>query len=172
MEIDTEIVDLLVKNAAEDTDLTWSKTLPVGVSKAEHYQGFLEMVEIAKQKVYDKTRRFAPDYMLIASNILPVLGFINGWKPASTANINGPYFAGTLAGLKVFVSPSIEAGKFAFGVNKGALEATAAVYAPYLPVVPTQSLQYADGGTSQGFSTLYALELLNKDLLISGRITA
>lgn len=41
-----------------------------------------------------------------------------------------------------------------------------------MPIVPTQALQYADGGNSQGFSTLYALELLNKDLLISGRITA
>ena len=132
-EIDTEIVDLLVKNAAEDTDLTWSKTLPVGVSKAEHYQGFLEVVGMAQQKIYDRTKRFSPDYMLIASNILPVLRFINGFKEASATNINGPYFCGTLAGLKVFVSPSIEQGKFAFGVNKGALEATAAVYAPYMP---------------------------------------
>ena len=171
-EIDTEIVDLLVKNAAEDTDLTWSKTLPVGVSKAEHYQGFLEMVGIAQQKIYDKTKRYAPDYMLIASNVLPVLRFINGFKEASAANINGPYFCGTLNGLKVFVSPSIEPGKFAFGVNKNELNASAAAWCPYMPIVPTQALQYADGGNSQGFSTLYALELLNKDLLIAGRITA
>ena len=41
-----------------------------------------------------------------------------------------------------------------------------------MPVVPTQLLQYADGGTSQGFSTLYDLKLLNADLLIAGRITA
>lgn len=31
-EIDTEITDLLINNAAEDADLTWSKTLPVGVN--------------------------------------------------------------------------------------------------------------------------------------------
>ena len=38
-------------------------------------------------------------------------------------------------------------------------------------VVPTQALGFADGGMSQGFSTVYDLKLLNKDLLIAGEIT-
>ena len=46
------------------------------------------------------------------------------------------------------------------------------VYAPYMAVLPTQLLQYADGGNSQGFSTVYALEDLNKSLVIAGKITA
>ena len=33
-------------------------------------------------------------------------------------------------------------------------------------------LGFADGGESQGFSTMYDLKLLNKDLLVAGRITA
>lgn len=41
-----------------------------------------------------------------------------------------------------------------------------------MPIVPTQLLGFADGAMSQGWSTLYALELLNKDLLVAGRITA
>lgn len=39
-----------------------------------------------------------------------------------------------------------------------------------IKIVPTQLLGYADGGMSQGWSTLYALELLNKDLLIAGTV--
>ena len=38
---------------------------------------------------------------------------------------------------------------------------SAAVYAPYMAIVPTSLLQFADGATSQGFSTLYDLKLLN-----------
>lgn len=171
-EIDTEVTQLLIDNAAEDAELVWSKTLPVGVSKADHYEGFAEVVGIARQKIYDKTRRFAPNYMLIASNILPVLGFIKGFQAAPAGQINGPYFAGTLDGLKVFVTPNIAPGKYVIGVNGDDLMSSAAVYAPYMPVVPTQLLQYADGGTSQGFSTLYDLKLLNADLLVAGRITA
>ena len=171
-EIDTEITNMLVENAAEDADLVWSKTLPVGVSKAEHYEGFAEILEIAKQKIYDATKKFAPNYVICASNMLPILSVITAYKAAPTGAINGPYFAGTINGLKVFVTPNIEAGKFVVGCNGNDMMSSAAVYAPYMAIVPTQLLGYADGGMSQGWSTLYDLKMLNKNLLIAGRITA
>lgn len=171
-EIDTEVTNLLVANAAEDAELEWSKTLPVGVSKAEHYEGFAEILEIAKQKIYDATQKFAPNYAIVASNILPVLSVIKSWNAAPAGAINGPYFAGTINGLKVFVTPNIEAGTFVVGCNGNDLMSSAAVYAPYMAVVPTQLLGFADGGMSQGFSTMYALEMLNKNLLIKGHIKA
>lgn len=172
MEIDTEVVQLLIDNAPTDTTLEWSKTLPVGVSKAEHYQGFMEVVEDAKRVVYDRTKKFVPNYMICASDLLPVFAFIRDWTPAPVSDVNGPYFAGTLGALKVFVSPAIEAGKFVVGVNGSDMMSSAAVYAPYMSVVPTQLLQYADGGTAQGWSTMYDLKLLNANLLVAGQIKA
>lgn len=179
-EIDTEVVNLLYTTAKEVTAeyvaagknaaLVWDRTLPTGVSKAEHYEGFSEVIGVAGQYVYDRTQKFAPNYMVIASNIVPILNFIKGWKASPKGNVNGPYFAGTLDGLKVFVSPSIAAGDFFLGVNGDDLMTSAAVYAPYMPIVPTQLLQYADGGTSQGFSTLYDLKILNRDLLVAGHV--
>ena len=171
-EIDTEVTSLLIDNAAEDDELIWSKTLPHGVSKQEHYAGFVEILEIARQKIYDRTKRFAPNYMLIASNLLPILAFIPGFEAAPVNAINGPYFAGTLNSLKVYVTPNIEAGKFVIGVNGDDMMSTAAVYAPYMPITPTQLLGYADGANSQGWSTMYDLKILNKNLLIGGRVTA
>lgn len=56
-EIDTEVTNLLIENAKEYAELKWSKTLPVGVSKSEHYEGFTEIVEIGRQKIYDVTKR-------------------------------------------------------------------------------------------------------------------
>lgn len=169
-EVDTEVTQLLIDNAAEDADLTWSKTLPVGVSKREHYEGFAETIEIGKQKVYDRTRRFAPNYILVASNILPILSFINDFTAAPTSSVNGPYFAGTLHGVRVFVTPNIAPGKFVLGVNGDDLMSSAAVFAPYMAVIPTQLLGMADGSMSQGFSTMYDLKILNKDLLVAGKI--
>lgn len=171
-EIDTEITNMLVENAAEDAELVWSKTLPVGVSKAEHYEGFAEILEIAKQKIYDATKKFAPNYVICASNLLPVLSVVKSWHAAPAGQINGPYFAGTINGLKVFVTPNIEAGKFVVGCNGNDMMSSAAVYAPYMAIVPTQLLGYADGGMSQGWSTLYDLKMLNKSLLVAGRVTA
>ena len=68
-----------------------------------------------------------PNYMLIAPDILPILGFVKGWQAASVSRVNGPYFGGTLNGLKVYVTPNIAAGKFVVGVNDGDFAASAAV---------------------------------------------
>lgn len=173
-EIDTEVTNLLVTNATEPSDGTtvWSKTLPVGVSKRDHYCGFTEVLEIAKQKIYDATKKFTPNFMLIASDILPVLSMIDGFKANPAASVNGPYFAGTLSGLKVFVTPNITAGTFVVGVNGSDAMSAACVYAPYMAIVPTQLLQFADGGTSSGWSTLYDLKMLNPLLVVKGRVTA
>lgn len=169
-EIDTEITSMLVDNASESALLSFNKALPMGVSKAEHYEGFAEVVEIGKQLIYDNTKRFAPTYMLIASDILPILSFIKGFSAVSTSSVNGPYFAGTLNGLKVFVTPNIKAGTFVLGVNGDDMMSSAAVYAPYMAIVPTQLLGYADGGMSQGWSTMYDLKMLNAGLLVKGTV--
>jgi hypothetical protein len=171
-EIDTEITNLLISLATVEADLTFNRTVPTGVSKAEHFEGFIETLEIGRQLIYDRTKRFAPNYMLIASNILPILSFIKGFKASPAGKINGPYLAGTVNGMKVFVTPNIAPGKFVLGVNGDDMMSSAAVYAPYMAVVPTQLLGYADGGMNQGFSTLYALEPLNVDLVVSGEVVA
>ena len=132
----------------------------------------MEIVEDAKRVVYDRTKRFVPNYMICASDLLPVFAFIRDWNPAPVSDVNGPYFAGTLGSLKVFVSPALAAGKFLVGVNGSDMMSSAAVYAPYMAVVPTMLLQYADGGTSQGWSTMYDLKMLNANLLVSGGIVA
>lgn len=170
-EIDTEITDLLTAAAAEDAKLTWSAKRPLGISLAEHYESFNKVLNRAKRVVYDRTKRFMPNYMLAASDVMEILPFLKGFKAASTSSVNGPFLAGTLDGIKVFVTPNMEEGKFVLGVNGDDMMSSAAVYAPYMVVVPTQLLGYADGGMSQGWSTMYALELLNKDLLVAGRIT-
>ena len=172
-EIDTEICNMLIDAAtAVPTIADFSKTLPVGVNLADHYAAFAAKIEEYKMALYDRTKKFTPNFMLCASNLMPVIQFVPGFQAASVSDINGPYFAGTLAGLKVFVTPNIEAGKFILGVNQGAMQAAAGIYAPYMPVVPTQLLGFADGGMSQGWSTMYDCKILNADLLIAGKIVA
>ena len=177
-EIDTEIVNGLHEAASTNTDaatvlpmLTFSKTLPIGVSMQEHFASFSNIIEKGKAVVYKRTKRFSPTYMVIAADIMPVLAFVPGFKAASTSGINGPYFAGTVGGLKVFVSPALEDGVFFFGVNGSDAQTSAAVYAPYMAIVPTQLLGFADGAMSQGFSTLYDFKILNPLLLAEGRVT-
>lgn len=171
-EIDTEIVAMLKDGAGEALDeLKWSKTLPVGVSKFEHYNGFLEIVEMAKAIIYKRTQKFHPNYMVIASDVLPVLRFVNGFTAVKTAKMNGPYKVGDLDGMGVYVSPLMGSGEFFLGLNGNDMMSSAGVYAPYMAIVPTQLLGTPDGGLAQGFSTWYAKALLNDKLLVAGKIT-
>lgn len=178
-EIDTEIVDMLYKAAfahvnaeGKEDVLEWSKTLPVGVSKFEHYNGFLEVVEQAKAIIYNRTRKFHPNYMVVSADVLPVLRFINGFTAVKNAKMNGPYKVGELDGLNVYVSPALASGEFFLGLNGSDMMSSAGVYAPYMAIVPTQLLGTPDGGLAQGFSTWYAKALLNANLLVGGRIVA
>lgn len=170
-EIDTEIVDMLYKAAfAREDQVKFNKRQPIGVSKFEHYNAFLEVVEEAKAIIYKRTRKFHPNYMVIGSNVLPVLRFVNGFTAVKNAKMNGPYKVGELDGLDVYVSPAIGENEFFFGLNGSDMMSSAGVYAPYMAIVPTQLLGTPDGGMTQGFSTWYAKALLNDLLLVGGKI--
>lgn len=179
-EIDSEVIAGL-RAAINPTSFaahTWSKTQPVGVSLVEHYQGFAKMFDELATEVYLATQKFSPNYMVCARDVVTVLSFLNGWQAAPLGQVNGPYFAGSYNGVKVYVSPMLATGEFFVGVNGSDMMTSAAVYGIYMPVVPTQLLGFADGGMSQGFSTLYDFQILSKDangyspLLAGGQIVA
>lgn len=163
-EIDSEIVAGLhdAVRKQDFVDNVWSKTPGIGVSLVEHYQGFAKMFDEAASRIYLRTQKFTPNYMVCARDVVTVLSFLNGWNAAPLGQINGPYFAGTFNGVKVYVSPMLKAGEYFLGVNGSDMMTSAAVYGVYMPVVPTQLLGFADGAMSQGFSTLYDFKILSK----------
>lgn len=169
MEIDTEVVKT-IDDAAGAAQISWNRAIPVGVSKAEHYQGFSEVISIGSQVIYDRTKRFTANWMIVASDVLPVIAMIQGWKAAPAGQMNGPYFAGELNGIKVFVSPAIAAGRFLIGVLGNDMMSAVAVYAPYMTILPTSLLNYADSSLSQGFCTMYDIKVLNANLVVAGKM--
>lgn len=168
-EIDTEGVLMLYNGAEHDTTLefpSYEKSIEdtaTGsfISRSQYYEQFSEIVARAKKIIYQRTQKFAPNYMVVGANVLTVLPYAKGWTAAPASTVNGPYFAGTLDSMKVYCSPSIPENKFFFGVNGSDLQTSAAVYAPYMAIVPTQLLGFADGAMSQGFSTMYDMKLLS-----------
>lgn len=152
------------------------------ISTSMKAEGFAKKIAEAKMKVYRATGRFMPTWMLVNPEMMPILTFVPGFK-ANNANIaNGPYIAGSIDGMKVIVSPALmpemmAKEKIVSGVKKGVCylgvlgsdgKTATGVYAPYMPIVPTQLLGFADGSMSQGFSSMYDMKILNDRLL--GRI--
>ena len=170
-EIDTEIVDMLYEGAKSNKLLnSWNKRQPIGVSKFDHFAGFLEVIEEAKSIIYKATGKYHPNYMVVAANCMQVIRFVPGFTPVKNAKMNGPYKVGELDGLNVYVSPRLGDWEFFFGLNGNDMMSSAGVYAPYMAIIPTQLLGTPDGGLAQGFSTYYAKALLNKNLLVAGKI--
>lgn len=110
--------------------------------------------------------------MVVSARCMPVIKFVNGFTGVRTAKMNGPYKVGDIDGMNVYVSPRLTGGDFFFGLNGNDMLSSAGVYAPYMAIVPTQLLGTPDGGLAQGFSTYYAKALLNRSLLVAGKITA
>ena len=174
-EIDTEIVDMLYEAAKKDTAATamlqWNAEPKVGVSVFEHYNGFLRIVELAKAIIYNRTKKFSANYIVCAADVITVLAFVNGYTAVKNPKMNGPYKAGELNGLNVYVSPALKSGEFFVGLNGSDMMSSAGVYAPYMAIVPTQLLGTPDGGLAQGFSTWYSKAILNENLVVAGKIT-
>lgn len=161
-EIDTEGVKLLSDGAEIDKNLNFERYKDdKAISRSQYYEAFSEIIARAKAIIYKRTQKFAPNYMVCGADVLTILPFVKGWTPAPAAVVNGPYFAGTVDSLKVFVSPALADGEFFFGVNGNDLQTSAAVYAPYMAVVPTQLLGLPDSTMTQGFSTMYDMKLLS-----------
>ena len=168
-EIDTEGVMMLYKGAEMDKDLVFPaydksiKDLGTGsfISRSQYYEMFTEIIARAKRVMYKRTQKFAPNYMVIGANVLTIMPYVKGWTAAPASTVNGPFFAGTVDGMKVYCTPAMKDNDFFFGVNGSDLQTSAAVYAPYMAIVPTQLLGFADGAMTQGFSTMYDMKLLS-----------
>lgn len=94
---------------------------------------FAAKLEEYKMAIYAVTKKFTPTFLVVAPNVMPVVNFVPGFSPAGVSNLNGPYLAGTLNGLKVFVTPNLAEGEFFLGVNNGAMQASCGIFAPYMP---------------------------------------
>jgi len=128
-------------------------------------EGFARKIEQAKMAVYKATRRFMPNWMLVSPDMMTILTFVPGFKAASSAIANGPYIAGEIGGMKVIVSPALGDKVCYLGVLGNDGKTAVGVYAPYMPLVPTQLLGLPDGTMEQGFSTMYDMKILNPALL-------
>lgn len=178
-EIDSEAV-YLVKEAADalgaDKVVTWVDEELDTISYSMKAEGFARKLEQAKMLVYKATNKFLPNWMLVSPDMVPILQFVKGFQQANNAIANGPYVAGTISGMKVIVSPILagadgNAKVCYLGVLGNDGKTAVGVFAPYMPIVPSQLLQFADMRNSQGFATMYDMKIINPLLLAKIEVT-
>ena len=174
-EIDNELTLDLIKTAMGNTnpDLqmrSWSKAQPVGVSLADHYDGFIEKIIDCSNAINAATRKVSANFMVCGLGVATVVKVMRTFQ--SSGNIaNGPYFLGTLGEIKVYVNPDYPADYFVMGYKGTNMFDAGAFYLPYMPVTSTDTIMTADFRGEKAWATMYAKKILNKDMYIAGKIT-
>jgi len=171
-EIDTEIVNDLVRLAGAGTELTWNKIPPTGVNIIDHYDSFWVKLTEGAKIVFQETQRVEPNFIVCGTNVSAVIEVMRNFDgTGAAAGVAGPRFIGTLGGkYKVYTVPLMDADTFVMGYKGSNFLETGYIYAPYMPILTTDILMPADFKGQQGYATSYGKKMVNSKMYIRGKI--
>lgn len=174
-EIDNEITrDLLISAVGNTNPLltprTWSKSQPVGVSLADHYDGFVEKVNDCSNAIAGATRKVSANFMVCGLGVKTVLETMRNFKPSGNV-ANGSYYCGMINNIKVYVNPAFPSDQFVMGYKGSTMFDAGYFYCPYMPITSTDLIMDADFRGQRAWATMYGKRMVNPDLYIAGRIT-
>jgi hypothetical protein len=170
-EIDTEIVNDLVRLAGAGTELTWSKIPPTGVNIIDHYDSFWVKLTEGSKVIFQETQRVQPNFIVCGTNVAAVIEVMRQFDGTGGTDGVGPHFIGTLGGkYKVYVVPLMQEDTFVMGYKGSNFLETGYIYAPYMPILSTDLLMPADFKGQQGYATSYGKKMVNSKMYIKGKI--
>lgn len=175
-EIDMEVMDKIKAAAVDATTLgiaNFNRIPASGVysNLQDHYDSFLIKVNEVANKIYQRTRRIRPNYILCGTGAATIITANRQFKPSGeAASAKGPYFAGTLSQYKVFVSPDFSEMEWCLGYKGDSLLDAGFIYAPYMPIMSTAMVQLEDMAGRKGWATMYGTRLVNDKMYLKGAI--
>lgn len=138
-------------------------------------QGYLNMFQMklnnAASSIYQGTRTTRPNRLLVGSTVSDVLAMMPTFQPAAISDTVGPFKFGTLGNYEVYVDPNMDMNTWVMLNKSDDLRRNAALFGEYMPVVATEPIVLADNSVQQGYASMYAIEVINPDLIVSGKIT-
>lgn len=115
-EIDTEIVNDLVRLAGAGPELTWNRIPPTGVNIIDHYDSFWVRLTEGAKMIFQATQRVTPNFIVCGTNVSAVIECMRNFDGTGAMDSVGPHFIGTLGGkYKVYVVPLMEENTFVLG---------------------------------------------------------
>ena len=170
-EIDGEILNDIA-NSGTTMNVSFNQPVPFGISRADHYEAFYQVIVEGANKIYAKTRRITGNYVIAGENAANILETHSKFKAAASLNEAGPHVAGTLNGKFLVVkNPYFGADQFVIGYNGDTPWDGGFVYAPYMAITSTQFIMGENFLGTQGYATSYAKKLLSSDFYVNGLIT-
>lgn len=139
-EIDRNIITDLIRHATAG-NVNWSKSVPAGEKKQDHYETLMHAITDVSNEIYKKRFRHG-SWVIMHPDTLTMLNKINsfralGWgqdgKVPGARLTQGPNVVGTLSEtFRVVVDPLFDQDKVLVGYKGNNFDETAYIFSPYV----------------------------------------
>jgi hypothetical protein len=100
-------------------DVPQGRIIPEGRSKFQHYGALTDIMHhLADARIFNNTKKFRAEYLIMSSDLLPVFIFSLDFKSEPLSKIHGMYVTGSYKNIPVLVSPVLNKGEMLWGVNE------------------------------------------------------
>lgn len=120
-EIDGEIMNDLLKSAGLQNE-GWSRKVPIGISKPDHYESFMNTLVVGSNKIFGATKRAQGTFLIAGLDVSSVIETARQFKPADVAaGIVGPHVIGTIGQFTVIKNPYYPSTSYLIGYKGNTL---------------------------------------------------
>lgn len=140
-------------------------------TQQDWYQTLGEVVTTVSNEIHKRSLRHGANFIVTSPEISSVLESINGWKPTVLSDASeveyslGLEKAGSLSNrYTVYKDPYFPADRMLLGYKGGSFLETGFVYAPYVPLLVTQTIFEPENFTPRkGVMTRYAKQMVRPE---------
>lgn len=171
-EINTRAFNLLAETAKRNTVFDWdaSPVLSGAVVPHDYLNMFKLKLGQAAASIYQTTRLTRPNRLVVGSNCAEYLAMIDGYQAETATDTVGPYKHGRLDAFEVYLAPDYDPDTWVMSCKSDDIRRNSALFGEYMPITDTQVLGMANLSNQQGYATMNAMEIVNPDTVVSGRI--
>ena len=102
----------------KEVDGTWSKRIPENVSMRDHYETINYNISECEGKIFSKTKKYTPNYILCGASLIPIISLLNDFEPNKNNKVgSGAINIGKLQNKDVCVLSSLSEPKLILGCN-------------------------------------------------------
>lgn len=171
-EINTRGFDLLARTARRNPTFDWdaSPVMSGAVVPSDYLNMFKLKLGQAAASIYQTTRLTRPNRLVVGSNCAEYLAMIDGYQAEAASDTVGPYKHGRLDQFEVIVAPDYDPDMWVMSAKSDDIRRNSALFGEYMPITNTEAIGLANLSNQQGYATMNAMEVVNPDTIVSGRI--
>ena len=171
-EINEKAFNKLRRAATFKPQFNWdaSPVLTNAVVPSDYLNMFKLKLNQAAASIYQSTRLSRPNRLVVGSNVATYLSMIEGFNAESVQETVGPYRLGQLNEFMVIVDPNYNPDEWVMCCKNNDIRRNSALFGEYMPLTTTDAIGLADMSKQQGAATMTAMEIVNPDTVVGGKI--